>query len=742
MALRYLIQALRRLAEPSPSPMPTSTSRRPPVTVQPKPTKRGSLEWIAKGVPINVAGYSISGGMVYVGRGAAAANGHGVEPTLIDPSLKVDWQRPDWTGGDMTYWPSYDRIPPACRAAYLSWLNSGRADPGAYIGYIFLYFYGLEQRTLHDAKLDSRHPDIPGVATEVERLLTIYGTNGSFRFYASSFLDLIESISAVHAPVSPPDPESLQQNWEVPFAVRVGLGRYAATGEAIPAEWALASLRTHPESYLRTPATRCTAEFDELFRIRYRHKFNGGMVVRPPKATVEMSYRPASSGFAGVYQARLGGLPDITKIKGPINKLRELGSECTDALDAYSRYLGRKPDAVGSAEAAGLLPDELLETYGGPTVTALCEWATQLVAGGESVTITIDDIVARWSPGRSTKLAKADAISLAGLLAKLGVGIEPDVRFGSTTPAPGSAVVVFPLPVGSTSSPSSRYGAAAMLVHCTAVVASADGSVTENERRRLATHLEDVLGLDAAERLRLEAHLAWLVAAKTNLKRLKKRVDSLDPHQRADVGRFLIDVAAADGAVTPEEITTLTKIYKLLGLEEAEVYREIHALGTSDTGPVTVRSSQDTETRWTVPPPGRNKRNAPVRLDPAKVQARLADTATVTAMLTDIFTDDTEDGVQPSLSNDSFPVVAAATMSDVHSIAGIDAAHSTLADRLLSRSAWSRVEAEDLATTLGLPMLDGAIDRINEAVIEVCGEPLVDGDDPLEINDYAAKELI
>lgn len=766
MTLRYLMQALRRFAKLPPSPKPDPPSLWPPVTVtrtksaergvdnavvepaqkdvittRAKSAKRGSLQWIPEGVPINVAGHSIRGGMVYFGRGAPAANGYGVEPALIDPSLKVNWQRPDWMGRDMSYWGSYERITPACRAAYLSWLSSDRDDPGTYIGYVFLYFYGLERRLLHDVKVDIHHADAPLIATEVKRLLTIYGANDSFRSYASSLLDLIDSVSTVQAPLSPPDPASLQQSWEVPFGIRMGLGRYVAAGQAIPADWALALLRTHPESYLRTPATRCSAEFDELFRHRYRRKFNDGMVVRPPKATVVMSYRPASSGFAGHYQARLSEVPDITKIKGPINEIRELAVECTDALDAYSRYLGRKPDAVGGAEAAGMLPDELLETHGGPTVTALREWATQLVAGGEPVTITIDDIVARWSPGRTTKLAKVDAVSFAGLLAKLGVGIEPDVRFGSSTPAPGSAVVVFPLPAGSTSSPSSRYGAAAMLVHFTAVVASVDGSVTENERRRLASHLEDVLGLDAAERLRLEAHLAWLVAANTNLKGLKKRVDSLNPHQRADVGRFLIDVAAADGVVTPEEITTLTKIYKLLGLEEAEVYREIHALGTSDAGPVTVRTSQDTEPRWTVPAPAR-KRNAPVRLDPVKVQARLADTATVTAMLTDIFTDDTEDSVQPGSSNDPFPVVAAATMSNVDGIGGIDVAHSTLADRLLSRSAWSRVEAEDLATTLGLPMLDGAIDRINEAVIEVCGEPLVDGDDPLEINDYAAKELI
>jgi hypothetical protein len=36
-------------------------------------------------------------------------------------------------------------------------------------------------------------------------------------------------------------------------------------------------------------------------------------------------------------------LPDITVLKEPIGKLRELGAECVDALDAYSRYLELVP---------------------------------------------------------------------------------------------------------------------------------------------------------------------------------------------------------------------------------------------------------------------------------------------------------------------------------------------------------------------------------------------------------------
>ena len=692
----------------------------------------GALQWVPPGQPFEVAGRAVSGGGVYVGRGTRAAQTPIVEPALIDPSLKVDWGRPDWAGSSMGYWPSYSEICPGARAAYLSWLSAGREDPTAYIGYVFLYFYGLERRALLDAQIDPQHPDIPAIADEVRRLAGIYGANGSFRSYASGFLALLEASTAVTANLVPPPIESFARTWEVPFIVRVALGRYSAAGQPIPAEWALLWLRTHPEAYLRTPASRCTDEFDELFRHRYRARFKDGIVVKPPKTTISFSYNTASAGFRGSFETNVGSIPDLARLTGPINKLKDLGSECTDALDSYSRYLGRHTDGAGTPGAIALLPDELLESHGGAAVDSLRGWVRDLTATGPA-SISLDDLVARWSPSRATKLVKADAVAVGSLLGKLGVGIEPDVRFGASTPARGSTVVLFPLPPGATATPSAEYAAAATLVHLAAVVASSDGSITDAERRHLAEHLETVLGLDPAERVRLEAHLLWLASAKSGLGGLKKRIDGLSRMRRAAVGQFLVDVAASDGLVTPDEITMLTKIYKLLGLEESEVYSAVHALGTTDVGPVPLTTPGTGEVRWPIPPAA-DEPPANVRLDQERIRARLAETATVTALLADIFTDDDD---EPAAAAPTPPGMSA----DAVIVAGLDGAHSALADRLRTQPSWDRAAVEAIAAQLGLPMLDAAIDRVNDAAIETCGEPLAEGDDPLEINDYAAEEL-
>jgi uncharacterized tellurite resistance protein B-like protein len=533
--------------------------------------------------------------------------------------------------------------------------------------------------------------------------------------------------------------------------VRIALGRYVAARVPIPAAWALALVRTHPEGCLRTPATRCLDEFDLLFAVRYHARFGAGLVVRPSAARIRVSYRPASSAFDGTYEAILGDLPDVSGPDGPIAQLKDLASECSDELGAYSRHLGRFPDGQGSPAAVALLPEELLAAHGGDVVTGLRSWATARLtppgAAGRAALVGIDEVVERWSPGRPAKLAKGDAVVLAGLLGKLGIGIEPDVRFGASTPKPGSSAILFPLPEGATAAPSASYSAAATLVHLAAVVSAADGVVDDAERRLLAEHLQEVLGLDPAERVRLEAHLSWLVAAEAGLAGLKRRVGQLDIAQRGSIGNLLVGIAAADGRVTPDEITVLTKLYRLLGLDETEVYSLVHALAGTDPGPITVREREAPADRWAVPPPSAAPAapaaQGAVVLDPAKVQARLAETATVTALLAGIFVDDESPVAPPGehaavLRPEEQPPSSGPAAP---AIAGLDGPHARLADRLRGRPAWSRGEAEDVAAELGLPLLDGALDRINEAAIDACGEPLAEGDDPIDLNAYAIEEL-
>lgn len=146
--------------------------------------------WVKPGTEITAKGLTIPGGMLYYGKGLARVTGSGIEPALINPGLPVNI--PTGPVEQMPYWPSYSDISPTARGGYLQWLAGGRKDPNIQIGYVFLFFYGLERRVLADSR---QYPEVaqelPAVLVEVRRLLSIYGNQSSFYGYASRFVDLV-----------------------------------------------------------------------------------------------------------------------------------------------------------------------------------------------------------------------------------------------------------------------------------------------------------------------------------------------------------------------------------------------------------------------------------------------------------------------------------------------------------------------------------------------------------------------
>ena len=54
---------------------------------------------------------------------------------------------------------------------------------------------------------------------------------------------------------------------------------------------------------------------------------------------------------------------------------------------------------------------------------------------------------------------------------------------------------------------------------------------------------------------------------------------------------------------------------------------------------------------------------------------------------------------------------------------------------------WSRADFEAACDALGL-LPDGAAEMLNEAAFTVAGEPLLDGDDPMYVNDYAREQIV
>lgn len=684
--------------------------------------------WIPQGESIQVAGYTIPGGFLYVGTGLWNTEGWSVEPALIDPSLPVDKNSSDRYGDEMSYWPSYSSISPASRNAYLQWLADERKDPTVNIGYVFLYFYGLERRALSDAKKSSvARQEVPSILAEVKRLRTIYKSH-SFENYTAGFINAIESRESQEK-LYKSLPVFETRGFELPFSLKKGLAQLAADAVPLPPAWAHAWVESDPESRLRTPAYRCRAEFSKLFHIRYRERFGEGLVLAQKGYKLRGSYRPASSSFNQAVEWSEEGLLDVTTNRGTIKKLLKVAEECVDELDPYSRYLGRSGSDPSPLSKLALLPEPLLKEHQDRELQAMNQWLGANILSDQLFMTTIKDVIQHFPAYYASLIFdKREYLALCQLLAKLGVGIEPDARFGGALPESGSPIVLFQLSKDSASAPTQEYTSATVILHLAATVASSDGRLSKNEEQHLEDQLETRFSLSADERMRLRAHTQWLLKNTPSFSGMKKRLASFNQTQRETLGKFLIDVALVDGVIDPDEVKILNRIYKLLGLDSKDLYSHAHVAATE---PVKIEDAEKQAPGFGLPQKRKIGKSEKVKLDMRVIEAKLSETAAVSAMLKNIFEEDAAE----------LTVVQEIPSKDAGNLKYFETEYHKFIKDLSQKMSWARGELESLAAESNL-LLDGALDSINDSAFNAFEQPFFEGEDPIEINPAILKEII
>ena len=67
--------------------------------------------------------------------------------------------------------------------------------------------------------------------------------------------------------------------------------------------------------------------------------------------------------------------------------------------------------------------------------------------------------------------------------------------------------------------------------------------------------------------------------------------------------------------------------------------------------------------------------------------------------------------------------------------------NAALLRHLATRPVWTRAEFDSLANSLGV-LPNGALESLNDAAFDTCGESLIEGDGVLEINPDVLQELL
>lgn len=678
--------------------------------------KSNTARWIPPGQHYTVAFFELPGGMLYID------SVRNIDPSFIVPDLKVSASPVDVSSPLTDYWPSYSTISPEARKGYLTWLAGGRKAPDANIGYVFLFFYGLERRILLDATSDPAvQSELPAICAEIERLLRLYDDNNSFRRYATQLLDFVASTQVADKSYLAAPPVITRTSYELPLRLRIALGQLAVDGKPVPADWALAWALSDPNIIRRTPITRCAELFADIFKQKYAETHGEGIPLKVNKTKLRVSYYAASSSLNYKDHSRtIAELPDVSAVTAPVAKLQKLVDECTEELEPYSRYLGRNPDKAQALEGLLQLPVGL---WPAPVRAEIEDLKTRVGSG--LVVMTFGELSGRLKSAGA--LTRDKVLGLARALGSLHLGIEPDVLAGSKTPKAEDSIALFATPPENGEARTTpAYSAAAITLDLACAAALADGQASAHELLMLTRQIDSWAHLSEAHRKRLKAHLRLGINQAPTLAVLKKKLEPLSSDAKRSIGRFIAHLAQSDGEVAPAEVKFLERVYKALGIEAQQLYSDLHAAPQEGVAAASVAVSSG-------PKP---EQKASFALDSERIAKLQKETEAVSALLAGIFAEEQvvdRPSPLPTASDEPQEPVTAG-------ILGLNTEHSAFVRRLLSRHTWPREELADVASDMEL-MLDGALEHINEAILDLFDAPLTEGDDPIEINQEILEKI-
>ncbi len=704
-----VINTVPEISEPS---IPRLIQSADPVSPKIKIVPANQLvtrRWIPFGETIEIGGKSIKGGIYY---GSNARNELVQPVSLIDPTLPFTFENPDRTGALFSYWPQYAQLDPRSRGTFLSFL-ANRENDEIGIGYVFMYFYGLEHRVLVDALHDElAKAEVPTIFAEVRRLLDRYGNNHSLAHYLSLFLEAAPTLAGCYAETSPA-PNEVPTEWT--SAMQLGLGRLAVTATPLSADWAMAWARIYTEEAHSSTWQCVMSEIRLRFAQRYTETYGAGFLIPASKSALKIEYRWAAPRIPNP-STFITELPDISRLTAPVRPLVQILKDVLLELEPL-RKVRRSKNRTPIAELA-VLPPTLRNQAMPAELTQLATQLDRALAHNTTAQLSSRLMLAACRINTQEKLTKREATVLAQAVESLGFGIEPDVRFFGEPILPKSYIVVFRQPENPTRNPSPSYASALLLVQASMAVAAAEGGIIQAEIDAAIRGVEAHYDLPVCERARLNAHVKYLKDQTLNLSRIERQVKQLAETDREAFAQVLVSIAGADGHIAAEEVRLIGRFYKALNLPIARVPSDLHRASLGTSKPVSASN----------------------QLDPQMIVDKLAETSRVQAMLANIFVAQNDEAANPvSIDVTS---VSDANRSPRIAAEGLDPAYSALLRQVLSVAGetWPREDFETICEPLGL-LPDGAMEMLNQTAFDCCDEALIEGDDPLFLNTYSRDLL-
>lgn len=508
---------------------------------------------------------------------------------------------------------------------------------------------------------------------------------------------------------------------EIPLATLLHLGAVLAEGRPLDADDALLWVLGTPEARLRTPGQRCFPELRQVFAARFAESHSRGLAIRAPKRRITATYRAASGSFTAAIPGAHENLPDISGISAPLGELRDLLEASQTDLEAYSRLLGRKPEARASLEAAVLLPAPLREVAMAKAAEETRKVLLPLLEGRVIATVAPRALFGALGIILEESAKRPPAAALAQLTQRLdvlGFGIEPDRRYGGEAVATTTDMVLFEAPGGAPVDPERpAFMQAKVTVEVAILAAAADGDVSDQEFDTVIRNARTISGLSVAEALRLEA-FAWSLRIRAKSGDALRRIAGLPLEARHAIARSAIAAVLSDGQASRTEVAFLERLYRTLGLPPETVHSALHQGTSADVRPFHVA----------VHTPAIGGSRPGVALDTERLARIRQETTQVSSLLSGIFAGEPE----PEAAIDDEAPVPKPPAKVAAQFGGLDGAHGTLLEAVLTAGELTMIDFEARAKELRL-FPEGAIETINDWAFDHYEEPVLEADGDLVI---------
>lgn len=674
------------------------------------------LMWVGE-KELKIGSYVIENAMTYYNNSQDRVETSACIPNKLGIGREVYEEK-----GALGYWPSYAGISSNQRANYLNWMKKGRLTELNDVGYIFIFFYGLEYRLLIQKK------DKEIILKETRRLLDLYGhLSGSLTGYFGNFiffntikdninnlsLDTIKSFEAIAS----------LENYNA-----VKLAWFYLKNIPLSAEEAISVIKDNKESNSKSIVVKRIPELlDKLFIHKYNQKYPEGMILKVAKRDFDFNYHSASSGLYNEYIK----IPNVLGINSQFSYCVKIWNESIEELKKASTVF-YKGNSIDSIAVYSELPEQLKEITQHP----LTKEVSNLIESAEGIDIykiiDISDMAKILEMENSMdKLTLNQSKEISMLCKDFGYLVEPDINITNKVYRADDKVALFK--VNGIENLSS-YNIYSLILELGVAVANADGNIDKKEIDHMMNLLENNFVLSDYEKIRINALKNVLVRQTPSINGLGKRLkSSLDENKIKTVAEFIVGISAIDGNIDKTEIKAMKTLFKAMELETNFLEELIIKFQPSKNMAVEIISKSGDENLGEMIPPLPEPSES-IQLDHDKIQTILFNTKEIAGILNEIFE---EEEVEKPIGK---PAIVELPLINAK-FDGLDSRYHELLNEILGKKEWELKHFEQLAKKYN-QMPAGTLDVINEWADDILGDFLIiDEGQNLIVNTELIEEM-